>query len=129
MAKDKNSYAVSLMINVHRSSLTKKEVEKLAKGLVGQLHTSLDAELASGVTGDSSLNVAMVDPPIAPSSKTMTWEDLEESIGGQMDKLAGPAEIFDPIAIRMADGNPVTGVRVMRGPKGWEAWLSDAERL
>lgn len=132
MAKDKKSYAVSFVVNVHRSTSTKKQLEKLAEALVDELQARFDAELASGITGDCSFNVDnLVAPTLAPSGKEMTWDDLEHSVGGQLDELDEPVYPGDALPIRLSDGNPLVGARVVRSARGtgWEVWLSDAERL
>jgi len=132
MANNKKSYAVSFVINVHDSIDTKEQLEELAQTLLDELQASFDYELASGITGDCTFNVDnLVDPPFAPSGKTMTWQELGEAIGNHMDALEQPEDPRDPVAIRMSDGNPLTGARLFQSAQGsgWEVWLSDAERL
>lgn len=133
MAKDKKSYAVSFVVNVHRSTSTKKQLEKLAEAFVDELQASFDAELASGITGDCSFNVdSLVESALGLSGKEMTWQQLEQSIGDQMDGLEQSPDPREPLPIRMSDGNPLVGARVVRSAarsgSGWEVWLSDAER-
>jgi hypothetical protein len=132
MAKDTKSYAVSFVVNIHGSKSSKKKMEKLAERLVDELQASFDAEMVSGITGDCTFNVdSLVKPGLGLSGKEMTWQELEESIGGQMDRLDQPTYPGDALPIRMSDGSPLTGARVVRRAigSGWEVWLSDAERL
>jgi hypothetical protein len=132
MASDEKDFAVSLVINVHGSTSSKKQIEEIAEGLLDELQASFDAELPSGITGDCTFNVDnLVDQHLASSGKAMTLQQLEEYIGDHMEKLEQPTDPREPISIRMSDGNPLTGARVFRSAKGsgWEVWLSDAERL
>jgi hypothetical protein len=128
MADDKKDYAVSFVINVHGSDLSRKQLEELAEPLVDELQASFDAELVSGVTGDCFFNVDnLLDPPIASRGQTMTWQRLGEAIGNHMDALEQPTDPREPIAIRMSDGNPLSGARLVRSAQGsgWELWLFD----
>lgn len=128
-ANTKKNYAVSFVINLHDSTLTKKHLKVVAQALIDELQAGFKSRFVSGNTGDCSFNVHNLERPLAKTRRAMSWQDIEESIGARMDALENLPHPYQPILVRMSDGNPITGARVLRSAQGssWEVWLSDAD--